>query len=270
MRPSSALVYDRSGGNAYGMRTVELPLDPELLALFCQRTQRRRLNDMHVTCKAIVKLVPHRGVLKVTGTEMSIEAVRNKLAGFAGPRRQLPAPVWAELMRTRKSGSANGGEGALSRLQTASGCRIHIERTNNEVRLFSPPEIVSIADRLLEQFCEECSEEIVDAGNVPLCPPALDALANSCSVTLRVEEEHNQIMVHGLQKNVIKGAAFLHRYLSDPIGWSYALQEDADEHDGDGEGLVLWLQPDGTLRFPPGDPKRPNRSSRPKSTLPPR
>merc|ERR1719287_218482 len=98
----------------YDTQTVEIALDPELLATFCRRS-RRRLRDVQASCQASVKLDRARGVLRVTGPESSIDAVRKQLAGLTGPRRDVTQAVWAELMRTRKM--CNSLEATVARFQ---------------------------------------------------------------------------------------------------------------------------------------------------------
>jgi len=191
---------------------IDIALDPELLTTFCRRG-RRRLRDIQSSCQAAVKLDRARGVLRVVGPESSIHAVRRQLASLGGPRRSVPAAVWAELMRTRTMRQSS--QARVARLQQESGCRVHIERSRQEVRLFGPGEGVAVADKLLEELATLCTEEAVPLGlNGPVASPVLQALAHSCSVTLRVEER--QVVVLGLRAAVANAVEELKSYLADP------------------------------------------------------
>jgi len=195
-----------------GIVTVDLAVDPELRSTFCRRG-RQRLRAIQASCQAMVRLDRSRGVMRVTGTEAAVEAVKRQLASLSGPRRAVSAPVWAELMRTRTM--TENPQASVARLQAESGCRIHIERSRQEVRLFGPDESVALADRLLEGLAEGCTEESVSVGpGCHLNSPSLQALAQQCGITLRIEE--GQISVLGLRDAVAPAVAELRKYASDP------------------------------------------------------
>jgi len=226
-------------------QTVELALDPELLATFCRRS-RRRLRDVQASCQVSVKLDRTRGVLRVTGTEPSIQAVRRQLASLAGPRRNVPPAVWAELMRTRKM--CNSDQATVARLQEASGCRIHIERSQQEVRLFGPGEAVAIADQLLAELATQCTEQAVRLPkDVALSSSALETLAHRCRITLRMED--GQIIVLGMAESVAEGAKQLTNYLADPTSFEPMSPEEALEYgntsgdEAEKGGIVVWDAP---------------------------
>mmetsp|Transcript_2623 Transcript_2623/g.6772 ORF Transcript_2623/g.6772 Transcript_2623/m.6772 type:complete len:440 (+) Transcript_2623:61-1380(+) len=193
--------------------TAEVPLDPDVLTNLCRRS-RLRLRDVQMTCQAIVKLDRLRGVLRVTGTDAAIQAVRRQLESLGGPRRLVPSPVWAELMRSRKMGPGSS-QATVARLQEESGCRIHIERSNQEVRLFGPGEAVERADQLLSELAAQCGEEaVLLPGGDPPSAAALEELAHRCHITMRMEED--KVIVLGLRPSVVEGAKQLRRYFTDP------------------------------------------------------
>merc|ERR1712172_380908 len=88
----------------------------------------------------------------------------------------------------------------LYRLEQASGCRIHIERKQNEVRLFGTPEAASKADRLLDDFATQVKDFKMYVNANQYTEETLHVLAHTCGVTLRVE--HGQVMIFGLNANV--------------------------------------------------------------------
>ena len=49
----------------------------------------------------------------------------------------------------------------MQRIQNQSGCRLHIERSRSEVRLFGSKEAAAVADRLLDDFQKMCIERLV-------------------------------------------------------------------------------------------------------------
>lgn len=207
---NDGLYYDALGRN--DTTAIEIALDPELLTTFCRRG-RRRLRDIQISCQAAVKLDRARGVLRVSGPESSIHAVRRSLASLSGPRRPVPAAVWAELMRTRTMN--NSAHATIARLQQESGCRIHIERSRQEVRLFGPGDGVNLANKLLDELAKTCTEEAVSLGSAtPIAPVMLQSLAHACCVTLRVEE--GQIAVLGVRVAVENAVQELKRCIADP------------------------------------------------------
>ena len=54
---------------------------------------------------------------------------------------------------------------ALQRIQNQSGCRLHIERSKSEVRLFGSKEAAAVADRLLDDFQKMCMERFIPCPN---------------------------------------------------------------------------------------------------------
>lgn len=194
--------------------TVEIPLEPELLNTLYRRS-RRRLRDIQSSCRAALKLDRARGVLRATGSEDAVQAVRRQLENLSGPVKPLPVAVWAELMRTRTLKVSP--KASIARMQAASGCRIHIERCRHEVRLFGPNDGVVVANRLLDEFSEMCGEEAVPlADPTTLSPSVLQAISHSFGITLCVEDR--QIKVLGLKEPIGLAVAKLHEYLADPHG----------------------------------------------------
>lgn len=191
---------------------VAIQLDPELLNMLYRRS-RRRLRDIRAMCHAGLKLDRVRSTLHVTGTPEAIEAVRSQLEHLGGPVKSLSAAVWMELLRTRTLTS--GPQATIVRMQEASGCRIHIERGRQEVRLFGPKDQVVVAAELLDKFAESCVDEAVPVADPTVFPAmVLQAIAHAFSVTLRVEDK--EIRALGIRESVAKAVGELQKYLRGP------------------------------------------------------
>jgi len=165
---------------------VEIALEREVLTVICRRS-RRRLRDMQASTNASLKLDRARGVLQVKGDLESIDEVRNQLQRLTGPFVGVTAAVWAELMRTRTN--LNTSEAAVAQIQQESGCRIHIERSAQQIRLFGPQDSIAIAQQLLEKLDRMCIQE-----SVTMTSPSqvdvekLQPFAEEFGVTLQVDE----------------------------------------------------------------------------------
>eukprot|EP00931_Biecheleriopsis_adriatica_P096101 TRINITY_DN6974_c0_g1_i1.p1 TRINITY_DN6974_c0_g1~~TRINITY_DN6974_c0_g1_i1.p1 ORF type:complete len:373 (+),score=68.21 TRINITY_DN6974_c0_g1_i1:18-1136(+) len=164
--------------------SAEMRLDPELLASL--RRGRSRLRELQEATGASLKLNRVQGVLSVLGSASSIAAVRFQLECMSGCRRVVTSAAWTELMRMRK---IETGMTALNRIQEQSGCRVHIERSKHEVRLFGPRATASVADRLLDQLEKLCIEQHVPAASCAnLAESKLEAIASGCGVTFKLEQ----------------------------------------------------------------------------------
>mmetsp|Transcript_39197 Transcript_39197/g.73086 ORF Transcript_39197/g.73086 Transcript_39197/m.73086 type:complete len:397 (+) Transcript_39197:19-1209(+) len=191
----------------------EIPLEGPLLQGFCRRG-RRRLHEIEEATKASVKLDRARGLLRVVGTEDAINAVEHQLECMTGPRKEISRAAWAELMRTR-TGRDEGV--ALAQIQTQSGCRVHIERSRNEVRLFGPKNAVAMADKLLDDLQKMCVERLVSAPTANLNLATLNDLAQALCVTFRLENDI--IFILGLKVAVSDASHQLSNYLANPNGY---------------------------------------------------
>lgn len=198
--------------------STDIQLDAELLNILCRRG-RRRLRLIQAECRVSARLDRARGILHLSGTEAALQEVRRHLSTLRGPRKAVSAAVWAELMRTRTVADS-AEEGLVAWIQQESGCRIHIERTRQEVRIFGPADEVAVADRMLEDLERNCSEEVLSLPqSCPperLSPPALDELAQTCAVTLRIDD--GRVLVLGLRSAVVEAVGRLAHYLADPDG----------------------------------------------------
>jgi hypothetical protein len=190
---------------------AEIKLEPELLNSFCRRG-RRRLRDIQANCQVNVRLDKLRSVLHISGSEARVNLAKRHISGLGGPRKNVTTAVWAELLRTRTMQS--GPDAVVARIQQESGCRIHIERSCQEVRLFGHQEAVVIAERLLEELDRKCVEKVVRLDGRSITSPALQAVAHLCGVTLRSEE--GQLIAFGLRDSVDKAVESLDRHLNDP------------------------------------------------------
>jgi len=210
--------------------TVEISLDPELLNTLHRRS-RRRLRDIQASCQALLKLDHARSSLRVSGSEEAIRSVRRHLENLSGPCKPLAPAVWAELMRTRTL--CYSSRATIAKMQNQSGCRIHIERGKQEVRLFGPKEGIVVAVRLLDEFAETCGEEVVSVGSPTsaLSSVKLQALAHAFGITLRVEDQ--DVVVLGIKASVAEACKELRRYVSDPEGYSVESLPEAPESDSE-------------------------------------
>jgi hypothetical protein len=179
--------------------TEEIRLEPELMNSLYRRG-RRRLRDIQTNCGVNLWLDKLRGVLHLSGSKASVAAAKTSIAGLGGPRKRVSTAMWAELLRTRKLQA--GDEAAVARIQLHSGCRIHVERSSQEVHLFGEPESVAIAEKLLKELDQRCVEEILALDTEYMNPTALQAVANSCGVTLQTENAY--VCILGLRDSVKK------------------------------------------------------------------
>jgi len=195
--------------------TIEIQLDAELHASFCRRG-RRRLREIQNVSRAILKFDRTRGVLRATGSDSAIADVQRQLDCLGGPRKEVCNAVWSELMRTRMSEDATSS--AVQRIQQLSDCRVHIERSTKEVRLFGPKPAVATASQLLEDLRQMCTEQIVDVADAQsLSQEAIAHLAGIYNVSIGISED--QVIVAGFEFAVSKAfKAFL----------SYALNTQQD------------------------------------------
>mmetsp|Transcript_71790 Transcript_71790/g.155897 ORF Transcript_71790/g.155897 Transcript_71790/m.155897 type:complete len:445 (+) Transcript_71790:58-1392(+) len=174
--------------------SVELTLDKETTSTLSRR-DRRRLRQIQEKCQAVLRLDRARGVLKVTGRFQSVATAAEQIACLSGPRKAVSSAVWAELMRTRLR-QDDREDAALARLQKQSGCRIHIDRRVMELRLYGPPTATAAADKLLDEFEEQVTEQTLpldsldSLGDREIILQNLQPLADACGVTLRSVDNH--------------------------------------------------------------------------------
>lgn len=205
-----AIPLDHSGERMNGEQTVELVIDPEVLGALYRRG-RRRLRAIQSSSQAALKLDRLRGVLQVTGTKESISDVQRQLESISGSHMAVSYPVWAELMRTRAEPDVC--QSAVARIQYESGCRIHIERTAQEIQLFGPKDTAFLAQHLLHKFERMCVEEMVEVD----CPMddlslhKLEEFAQQYAVTLSVSEKYVAIL--GMKQAVAEAAKDLPGYI---------------------------------------------------------
>jgi len=237
--------YNMSAANFSGkmqqLVSVDIELDRELFATFCRRG-RRRLREIQASSEATLKLDRSRGILCACGTESAIAEVRRQLECLGGPRKHVTAALWAELMRTRTVQDASLA--AIECIQQHSECRVHIERSKHEVRLFGPNFAVSVADRLLDELGKMCTEKIVMANIANLAAETLHQIAHTCSVTLRVEGQ--EIFVLGLSANVHKAGEEMQRYVTSP--GSFELRTTLQSSQDAAAAALSKLQGDGNAR----------------------
>jgi len=111
---------------------------------------------------------------------------------------------------------------SVARVQEESGCRLHIERASNEVRIFGPKSDILVADRIIKELSLLCAEEHVLFEDLSLLnSPVLESLAHACNVTFRIHDRG--ISVLGLKPAVIKAAQEVRLFNSAPQ--SYKITE---------------------------------------------
>lgn len=193
-------------------KSAEIRIESELLESFTRRG-RRRIRDLQLHCQVSAKVDKHRGSLIVSAeSDEAIENVRRYLSFLTGPVREVSTAVWAELMRTRIL--EDPSQSAVARLQEASGCRVHIERTSQEVRIFGPKEGTHIVDKMLEEMDNDCTEIMISIDpNVILDPERLKVIAHERGITFRTSSA--QISVLGRKDFVEAAAADVERYASE-------------------------------------------------------
>jgi hypothetical protein len=187
----------------------EIVLEPELLNSLYRRGGRR-LRDIQKSCRVSVWFDKFRGVLQLSGSEACVASAKNLIAGLGGPRVPVSAAVWLELSRTRKL--LSGSEAAVANIQRESGCRIHVERTRQEVHLFGNSESVVIAQKLLKELDLNCIEEVIEVTD-SVNSMALQALATKCGVSCRCEDNLARIL--GLRNSVKKAVETINQHLKD-------------------------------------------------------
>lgn len=179
------------------MHSLFIPLSLEALVSFTRRNRNifRRLQQKFTNVAFKVDRL-NKGV-QVHGPESQLEEVRLCIVGLADPPLQVPPKVWAELMRTRHEGPS----AIVEVIQKQSGCRLHIERTRHEVRLFGDTKAIGEATELLSDLADKCSEEAVllKQGSWPSAE-ALQSMALKNKVTFRCEE--HQVIALGLTEAV--------------------------------------------------------------------
>lgn len=131
--------------------------------------------------------------------------------------RQVTTAVWCELMRTRME--KEEAKSHLVRLEKSSGTRIHIERSEQEVRIFGPDENIAVAKRLLDRMENECAEDSIDLEEYQLTSAAEEdfgALADELKVTLHRTE--STIRVFGFREAVDEAIHRLQTWSGSPRG----------------------------------------------------
>mmetsp|Transcript_31265 Transcript_31265/g.60394 ORF Transcript_31265/g.60394 Transcript_31265/m.60394 type:complete len:488 (+) Transcript_31265:66-1529(+) len=184
---------------------VEIQLDAELLGMLSRRS-RRRIRDIQASCQVRTKLDKMRGVLQVVGNENGIQAVRRQLESFGGPRKPVPTAVWAELMRTRMQSTT--AFISVASIQEETGCRVHIERSRCEVRLFGDLQGVRQASERIDDLTSHCVEASVPLpGSYEFPSEELQNLAHDNCVTFF--QETGKIVIYGLKSAVSKAVVSL-------------------------------------------------------------
>lgn len=195
-------------------QNIEIALDPEVFG-WCWRRGRHHLRDIQTSSQATLKLDRARCVIRMTGTEDSIAEAVRQFECFCFTRRAVTAAVWAELLRARASSDLS--HSAMARIQHESGCRIHVKRDAQEVRIYGPKQNRIIAERLLDELQCMCIEEEVHIvgplANLDL--QTLQTLEQEFSVTLQPQEMC--LTITGIEGAVVETANAFRSYKCDDL-----------------------------------------------------
>eukprot|EP00450_Noctiluca_scintillans_P032171 CAMPEP_0194552174 /NCGR_PEP_ID=MMETSP0253-20130528/96592_1 /TAXON_ID=2966 /ORGANISM="Noctiluca scintillans" /LENGTH=325 /DNA_ID=CAMNT_0039399639 /DNA_START=44 /DNA_END=1019 /DNA_ORIENTATION=+ len=189
---------------------------------------RSQLRSMHEQYGPDFSFNITKCILDVTGSEQAIHAVRTKMRSMIGActflpaplwaellrtRREgttgedrvtiaqstfLPAPLWAELLRTRREGTTGEDRVTIAHIQSVTGCHLHVERERQEVRVTGSDGCLFHSFQLLEELASECVT--VDCGFVKVSEVMLEALAVQCDVTFRLQS--GKVAIFGLRDSV--------------------------------------------------------------------
>jgi hypothetical protein len=170
------------------------------------------LREIQTTCKVKVSLDKLRGKLHISGSESDVAAAKYHIGGLGGPRKVVKPALWAELLRTRTIPS--GQQAHITNIQQESGCRIHIERSRHEVRLFGHDDTTTVAERLLDELAVRCTEVVLPMPSGISNSPAVQAVADGCGVTLCLEER--QVAVLGIRDSVNNAVEVLKNQINSP------------------------------------------------------
>lgn len=201
---------------SHGPRTaVVLTLNKEMISSYCRRGPQRRFQEIQQNYNVTVNLDRKRGVLSITGDEAGHAIVRRQLICMSGKTRAVSAALWMELMRVRTL--ASGRQALMAQIQEESGCRVHIERTRKEVRLFGDVAAIAEADRMLKELAEQCVEEAVELKDASsLSTEVLEDFAVALEVSLCLEDD--RIKVCGLREAVAKAMPQMEAMVQDSSG----------------------------------------------------
>mmetsp|Transcript_55682 Transcript_55682/g.132767 ORF Transcript_55682/g.132767 Transcript_55682/m.132767 type:complete len:425 (-) Transcript_55682:111-1385(-) len=181
------------------MVTVQIPLSAAIETSLCRRGRRRfhEIQQCHPAAK--VRFDRRKKILKVVGTQEMVDSVRRQLESLGGSHKLVPDAVWYELLRTRSEEDAS--KSLLLQVQEKTGCRIHIERGQHEVRIFGPDEEAEVAERMIDELSEICLDrQVLVQDGVSVHPSALQCIAETCEVTITLQK--GSIMVYGIQPNL--------------------------------------------------------------------
>eukprot|EP00403_Amphidinium_massartii_P024739 CAMPEP_0178406212 /NCGR_PEP_ID=MMETSP0689_2-20121128/18797_1 /TAXON_ID=160604 /ORGANISM="Amphidinium massartii, Strain CS-259" /LENGTH=329 /DNA_ID=CAMNT_0020027249 /DNA_START=94 /DNA_END=1080 /DNA_ORIENTATION=- len=176
---------------------VEIPLSQATEGSLC-RHGRRRLRDMQAKSAARIRYDRARSVLKVSGPSSAVEEVQRQLDCLGGVKEVVPTAVWCELMRTRLE--EDPSKSALQNMQKQSGCRIHIERSLQEVRIFGSSQNTQVALHLLHDFARRCTEVSVPSDEGSVSEDLVQRITDEHAVTVNVEKR--RVVVYGIKAAV--------------------------------------------------------------------
>jgi hypothetical protein len=191
---------------------IDIPLHPSFLGTLRRWYGRQRLRELSEEFGVKLKVDRVRGVLVACGSGNNIRELRLKLESLTGPAKPVSRAVWFELMRTRLN--ADHPHAILASLQNRSGCRIHIERNQMEVRLFGPADSMAKAEQLIDELSATCCEVFLPFSLPKSSSFTLQDFASQCSVTILPSEEADGITVVGQRDAVLGTVTILRSYFN--------------------------------------------------------
>lgn len=228
-------------------KRVEISLSQQTETSLC-RHGRRRFRDMQAASAAKLRLDRSRNMLKVYGTDSEVESIRRQLECLGGVRKVIPVAVWCELMRTRLEEDPE--RSTLQKMQAKCGCRIHIERSEQEVRIFGSHDSTMLAIHLIEDFARRCREVVIPITCCTIPVDMIEEIVETCHVSLNLEDD--KVVVYGLQEATAVAAKRIREYMQEAESLcASADTSDNDSATGASSSLGSWY--DGETRVGEGD-----------------
>lgn len=169
------------------MRREVIQLGSELRLVLGSRRGSKRLNGIETQSGAKLCLDRVTGSLVITGSERSIRAAKQELEYFDGVTVPISAALWAEMMRSRQD---QDSDGMLLTLQQAVGCRIHVDRFQQEIRVYGPKKLLPQVHEALEALNQQCSLETIPLPPWIQVPTAIiENIAQEHRVSITAEED---------------------------------------------------------------------------------
>jgi len=173
-------------GQTSGIRQEVIQLSSELRLVLGSRRGSKRLQCIET--QSCAKLCFDRATdsLVITGSEHSIRVAKQKLEYFDGVCVPISSALWAEMMRCRDQDS----DGMLFHFQQAVGCRVHVDRFRQELRVYGPRRLLPRVYETVEALNNQCSLETISLPPWIQVPTAVvENIAQEHGVTITAQED---------------------------------------------------------------------------------